>query len=142
MSNPEIEAAAAGAEAAHPPKHIDLALSDEQVRTGEHKRVQIRMPSETQQMWLEAAFHRFNLAMNAQGAGAQFSETERGEMYNDLLEAVNIFVAQLHDRQWISKAMARGMLEFDAIMEGIVAAADKLGLSMGEAAGAADVVVE
>lgn len=125
------------------PKFVDLALSDEGERTGEVKRVQVRMPSETQMMWFEATFHRFNLALDAQKAGGQFSEAERGEIYNDVLDAVNVFVASLHDRQWINKAMARGMLEFDAIIEGIAAAADVLGLPTGEAIGrGADVVVE
>lgn len=125
------------------PKFIDLALSEEGERTGEYKRVQVRMPSETQMMWFEATFHRFNLALGAMKAGGQFSESERGEIYNDVLDAVNVFVANLHDRQWIGKAMARGMLEFDAIIEGISAAATALDMPLGDAIGqGADVVVE
>lgn len=127
------------------PKFVDLALSNDGQRTGGTKRVQVRMPSDTQMMWFEATFYRFNLAMDAWKAGGSFGEAERGELYNDILDAVNVFVAAVHDREWISRAMARGLLEFDAIIEGIEAATRVLDLNTGQssgAAGGADVVVE
>lgn len=133
----------AGAEAEAPePKFIDLALTRDGEPTGETKRVQVRMPTETQMLWFEATFHRFKLAMEAWQTGAQFSQAERGELYNDVLDAVNVFVQQLHDRKWISTAMARGTLEFGAIMTGIDEAARALGLDLGAPAESADVVVE
>lgn len=133
----------AGAEAEAPePKFIDLALTRDGEPTGETKRVQVRMPTETQMLWFEATFHRFKLAMEAWQTGAQFSQAERGELYNDVLDAVNVFVQQLHDRKWISTAMARGTLEFGAIMTGIDEAARSLGLDLGAPAESADVVVE
>jgi hypothetical protein len=136
-------AAEAGTEAeAAEPKFIDLALTRDGEPTGETKRVQVRMPTETQMLWFEATFHRFKLAMEAWQSGAQFSQDERGELYNDILEAVNVFVLQLHDRKWMSQAMARGVLEFGAIMTGIDDAARVLDLNLGASAESADVVVE
>jgi hypothetical protein len=126
----------AAAEASEP-KFIDLALA-----SGQTKRVQVRMPTETQQIWFEATVHRFTLAMDAWNQGAQFDEGERGELYNDILEAVNVFVANLNDRKWISTAMARGTLEFSAVLEGIDAATRVLDLQAGIGPGSADVVVE
>lgn len=145
MSDDQNTSETGGGEAgeASEPKFVDLALSSDGQRTGHTKRVQVRMPSDTQMMWFEATFHRFTLAMDAWNAGGTFAEAERGELYNDVLDAVNVFVANLHDRQWISRAMARRTLEFDAIIEGIDAAARALDLPLGESVtGGADVVVE
>ncbi len=129
-------------EAPTEPTFIDLALSRDGEPTGETKRVQVRMPTDTQVLWFEATFHRFQLAMEAWQGGAQFSQTERGELYNDVLDALSVFVEHLHDRKWISTAMARGTLEFGAIMTGIDEAARALGLDLGAAAQKADVVIE
>jgi hypothetical protein len=139
---PATDAPAADSAEPAEPRFIDLALSRDGEPTGETKRVQVRMPTETQMLWFEATFHRFKLAMEAWQSGAQFSQDERGELYNDILDAVNVFVMQLHDRKWISTAMARGTLDFGAIMTGIDEAARVLDLDLGAPAQSADVVVE
>lgn len=117
---------------------ITLALSYRGKRTGKTRLVRVHRPTDTQIVWFEAAAHRFDLVMEAWREGAELSAAERGEAYNDALNAMNVFVATRHDRAWIDQAMAAGVLELDALIEGINAAKDALGL--GEAAGA-DVVV-
>lgn len=129
------------------PWFITLALSEDGERTGRTKRLRARRPSDTQAVWFEAAFHRFNLAVAAiEGlepaeAAATFDLAERGELFNDLIDAVNVFVATGADRQWVSRAMARGTLEFDAVIEGITEAAEHAGIAL-TGGPAADVTVD
>lgn len=121
---------------------IDLALSHRGKRTGQSHPVRVIRPTETQLVWFEAAAHRFDLAMEAWKEGADMGAGERGEVYNDALNAMNVFVATRHDRAWVSNAMASGILELDAVIEGIHQAKDVLDLAPanGSAAGA-DIVV-
>lgn len=125
-----------GAEQQHT---VDLALSRNGERTGAVHPLRVRRPTDTQLVWFEAAAHRFDLAMEAWKEGVTLAAAERGEVYNDALNAMNVFVATRHDRAWVSQAMASGILELDAVIEGIHAAKDVLGL--GETTAGADVVV-
>lgn len=134
---PEVEAEQAPAALAT----IDLALSHRGKRTGATQPVRVQRPTETQLVWFEAAAHRFDLAMEAWKEGAALDNVERGEVYNDALNAMNVFVATRHDRAWISKAMAEGILELDAVIDGIHQAKDVLDLSPTGASAGADIVV-
>lgn len=127
-----------GAEQQHT---VDIALSRGGERTGATHPLRVRKPTDTQLVWFEAAAHRFDLAMEAWREGMTLEAGERGEVYNDALNAMNVFVATRHDRAWVSQAMASGIVELDAIIEGINAAKDVLGLGDANTAAGADVVV-
>lgn len=133
---PEPEDAPAEAEV----HTIDLALSSNGTRTGEVHPLRVRRPTDTQIVWFEAAAHRFDLAMEAWKEGVELAAGERGEVYSDALNAMNVFVATRYDRAWVSQAMASGVLELDAVIEGINLAKDALGLAEGSEGGA-DIVV-
>lgn len=120
---------------------IDLALSHRGNRTGKTHPVRVQRPTETQLVWFEAAAHRFDLAMEAWKEGAALGAGERGEVYNDALNAMNVFVATRLDRAWVSQAMASGILELDAVIEGIHQAKDVLDLNPTGASTGADIVV-
>lgn len=120
---------------------IDLALSQRGKRTGATHPVRVQRPTETQLVWFEAAAHRFDLAMEAWKEGASLGAGERGEVYNDALNAMNVFVATRLDRAWVSNAMASGILELDAVIEGIHQAKDVLDLAPQGASAGADIVV-
>jgi hypothetical protein len=120
---------------------IDLALSHRGKRTGKTHPVRVQRPTETQLVWFEAAAHRFDLAMEAWKEGAALGAGERGEVYNDALNAMNVFVATRLDRAWVSQAMASGILELDAVIEGIHQAKDVLDLAPTGASAGADIVV-
>jgi hypothetical protein len=119
---------------------VNLALSHRGTRTGATHPVRVHRPTETQLVWFEAAAHRFDLAMEAWKEGAALGAGERGEVYNDALNAMNVFVATRFDRMWVSQAMASGLLELDAVIEGIHQAKDVLDLAPGAGTGA-DIVV-
>lgn len=120
---------------------VDIALSRGGERTGATHPLRVKRPTDTQLVWFEAAAHRFDLAMEAWKEGMTLEAAERGEVYNDALNAMNVFVATRHDRAWVSQAMASGILELDAVIEGIHAAKDVLGLGDANTAAGADVVV-
>jgi hypothetical protein len=120
---------------------IDLALSHRGKRTGATHPVRVQRPTETQLVWFEAAAHRFDLAMEAWKEGAALGAGERGEVYNDALNAMNVFVATRLDRAWVSQAMSSGILELDAVIDGIHQAKDVLDLAPTGASAGADIVV-
>lgn len=122
--------------------HVPMPLYRGGEPTGRHRNVPVRRPTETQMVVFEATAHRFNLAMEAWQDGTTFDADGRGELFNDLLQAMNIFVATRYDRKWVASAMAEGIVELAGVMEFIENAKTTLGLDVDGEAAAADVTVE
>lgn len=122
--------------------HVPMPLYRGGEPTGKHRKVPVRRPTETQMVVFEATAHRFNLAMEAWNDGAVFEADDRGELFNDLLSALNIFVATRYDRKWVASAMADGIVELAGVMEFIHHAKTALDLDVDGAASADGITVE
>lgn len=124
---------------------VNVPLSKRGERTGETRVVRVQRPTPTQVVWFEAAAHRFNLAIGAWKEGIEFTQSERGDVFGEVISAFGVFLATAYDRAWVSTAMAEGTLELDGLIEAIEQAKVALDLAPEQGSNArreADVVIE
>lgn len=113
------EAPAKDAPDTEPIVTVDVPLSKRGERTGETRKVRVQRPTSTQVVWFEAAARRFNLAIDAWGEGIEFTQSERGDVFGEVISAFGVFLATQYDRAWVSTAMAEGTLELDGLIDAI-----------------------